>query len=122
MAIKGAPRPGLQSIAVDGETYYVDAFPIRDRESRLKWQGIIINPTKAIAHTVVKYTMMTMGVLLLILIPGLLMVCLVLSRVVKPLQDIVRKADLLVLESIGRCSARSVYSAGRRDRSDYSVG
>ncbi|HAT1610953.1 TPA: EAL domain-containing protein [Raoultella planticola] len=94
-AIKGAPRPGLQSIEVEGETYYVDAFPIRDRESRLKWQGIIISPTKAIAHTVVKYLMMTMGVLLLILILGLLMVCLVLSRVVKPLQDIVRKADQL---------------------------
>lgn len=38
---------------------------------------------------------MTMGVLLFILILGLLMVCLVLSRVVNPLQDIVRKAGLL---------------------------
>lgn len=94
-AIKGVQQPGLQSITVGGEDYYVDAFPIRDRESRLQWQGIIISPVKAIAHTVVKYSMMTMGMLIFTLILGLLMVFLVLSKVAKPLQDIVRKADQL---------------------------
>lgn len=94
-AIKQAQQPGLQAITVKGKDYYVDAFPVRDRESLLQWQGIIISPAKTITHTVVKYSMMTMAVLCLVLITGLLVVFWVLKRVAKPLQDIVRKADQL---------------------------
>lgn len=95
---KALPRPlqsGFRSIEIDGDSYYVDVFTIHDRQSLLKLKGIIISPARVLTHSVVKYSMMTMGMLFIVLTSGLLIVFLVLSRVAKPLQEIVRKADRL---------------------------
>ncbi|KZR06398.1 diguanylate cyclase [Klebsiella aerogenes] len=93
--LKAHDHTGLQFFSSGNEEYYVDAFPVTDRDGILHWTGIVISPARMITRTIVKYIAITMGVLFIIFAFGLLVVFCGLARVVKPLRDIVRKADQL---------------------------
>lgn len=94
-ALRHQTHQGLLSFKIGNAVFYVRAFPITDRDSLLHWQGIVISPASNLTHTIVKYLLMTMGMLFIVFFLGLLVVFWGLSRVTKPLQDIVRKADTL---------------------------
>ncbi len=93
--LKAHNHTGLQFFSSGKEEYYVDAFPITDRDDILHWTGIVISPARMITRTIVKYIAITMGMLFVFFALGLLVVFCGLARVVRPLRDIVLKADQL---------------------------
>ncbi|EPL8197260.1 EAL domain-containing protein [Klebsiella aerogenes] len=94
--LKAHQQSGVHFFTSGNEEYYIDAFPITDRDGLLHWTGIVISPARMITRTIIKYIAITMGMLFIIFSLGLLVVFCGLSRAVKPLRDIVRKAEQLV--------------------------
>lgn len=94
--LKAHQQSGVHFFTSGNEEYYIDAFPITDRDGLLHWTGIVISPARMITRTIIKYIAITMGMLFIIFSLGLLVVFCGLSRAVKPLWDIVRKAEQLV--------------------------
>lgn len=95
-ALEHKTKPGMLSIQINGKSYYVDTFEVRDQEAQLHWKGVIISPTTAITATILSYGKAVMLVLFIACGLGFLAVGVVLSRATRPLQDIARKADELV--------------------------
>lgn len=72
--LKANHHTGLQFFSSGKEEYYVDAFPITDRDDILHWTGIVISPARMITHTIIKYIAITMIMLFVIFVLGLLVV------------------------------------------------
>lgn len=95
-AILQQAKPGMLSMKVKGQDYYVDTFAIQDQEAQLNWKGVLISPAEATSKTILNYGRVMMLVLLIACGLGLLAVVWVLSRATRPLLEIARKADELV--------------------------
>ncbi|MGL4723797.1 MAG: bifunctional diguanylate cyclase/phosphodiesterase [Scandinavium sp.] len=95
-AIRQQAKPGMLSMKVKGQDYYVDTFAIQDQEAQLNWKGVIISPAEATSQTILSYGRVMMLVLFIACGLGLLAVVWVLSRATRPLLEISRKADELV--------------------------
>lgn len=95
-AISRQTKPGIMSVKVNGNLYYVDTFGIQDQQFELNWKGVIISPVTAITQTIRSYGQVVMLVLFIACVLGVCVVAWVLSRVTRPLLEISRKADELV--------------------------
>lgn len=95
-ALQRQEHPGMLTLKVDGNTYYVDSFAIQGQEAQLDWKGVIITPSSSITHTIMGYGRILLLVLFVLCALAFLAVVAVLSRATRPLQEIARKADELV--------------------------